>query len=357
MDAKNLDIESLLCRNSVASSTSEVSLFLKAKRVLITGAAGSIGSELVRQIAKFDPESITFYDHNETNQFFLEKEINSLFPNLKIIPRIGSVSDKDRAKAIFDEANPQIVYHAAANKHVPLSESNPSEAINNNILGTKIISDIASESLCEAFVLISTDKAVNPTSVMGATKRIAEYYIQLKSKSNLNCRFLTVRFGNVLGSSGSVVPIFKSQIEAGGPVNVTHPDMTRYFMTIPEAAQLLLQTSTFGDTGGIYVLDMGEPVKIIDLAKRLISVLSPDSNIEIKFSGVRPGEKIQEELSFSHETTESTKHPQIRNTKTNLPSQDVIPLILDLVSLDKDTHASILKARLQHLIPESKLNV
>jgi FlaA1/EpsC-like NDP-sugar epimerase len=352
---KDILIEDLLCRDPVAIDIMEISQFLANKRVLVTGAAGSIGNELVRQIAKFNPEAIIFFDHNENNQFFLEKEINADFPELKIIPRIGSISDINRSRAIFEETKPQIVYHAAANKHVPLSESNPSEAINNNVLGTHIIADLAAEMKCEAFVLISTDKAVNPTSVMGATKRIAEYYIQLKSTSNIITRFITVRFGNVLGSSGSVVPIFKSQIEAGGPVTVTHPDMTRFFMTIPEAAQLLLQASAFAQSGEIYVLDMGESVKIVDLAQNMINLLAPNNNIEIKFSGIRPGEKIYEELSFDNESTEITKHPKIRNTKTQLPTNNILQAILHLESLDKDTSPNILRKELGALIPEAKL--
>jgi FlaA1/EpsC-like NDP-sugar epimerase len=356
---RDFSIEQLLRRESVVVDMNEISKFLSGKRVLVTGAAGSIGNELVRQIAKFNPEAIIFFDHNENNQFFLEKEMIASFPNIKIIPRIGSIADRERAKAIFEETVPHIVYHAAANKHVPLSESNPSETIQNNILGTHVIADMASDFNCEAFVLISTDKAVKPTSVMGATKRIAEYYVQIKSKQNLKTRFVTVRFGNVLGSSGSVVPIFKSQIEAGGPITVTHPDMYRFFMTIPEASQLLLQASAFALSGEIFVLDMGEPVKILDLAKNMIELmgLKPDVDIKIQFSGIRPGEKIFEELSFDNETTELTQHPKIRNTKTPLPSDNVFEQILHLENLPADSNPYILKLELSKLIPESKLNL
>ncbi len=352
---REIVVEELLRREPVTIDLKEVSEFLTGKRVLVTGAAGSIGNELVRQIAKFKPASIIFFDHNENNQFFLEKEMKTNFPEIKIVPRIGSISDLERARAIFDETHPQVVYHAAANKHVPLSEANPSEAINNNILGTHIIADMAADYQCEAFVLISTDKAVNPTSVMGATKRIAEHYVQLMASVKPGTRFITVRFGNVLGSSGSVVPIFKSQIEAGGPVTVTHPDMYRYFMTIPEASQLLLQASTFGKSGDIYVLDMGEPVKIVDLANNMITLLAPHKNIEIKFSGVRPGEKIYEELSFSYETTEETQHPKIRNTKTAKPDPRMWSKISMLEKLDKDTHPDELRRELGELIPEATL--
>jgi len=352
---REIVIEDLLRREPVTIDLEEVSKFINGKRVLVTGAAGSIGGELVRQIAKFKPAEIIFFDHNENNQFFLEKEMRANFPDIKITPRIGSISDRERAYAIFAETYPEVVYHAAANKHVPLSEANPSEAIQNNILGTHIIADMAADFQCQAFVLISTDKAVNPTSVMGSTKRIAEHYVQLMATVKPETRFITVRFGNVLGSSGSVVPIFKSQIEAGGPVTVTHPDMYRYFMTIPEASQLLLQASTFGKSGDIYVLDMGEPVKIVDLAKSMIELLAPDKNIEIKFSGIRPGEKIYEELSFSYETTEATQHPKIRNTKTSTPDLRMWSKISMLEKLDKDMHPDQLRKELSALIPEATL--
>jgi FlaA1/EpsC-like NDP-sugar epimerase len=353
---RDFSIEELLCRAPVEIDINNVSNFITNKRILITGAAGSIGNELVRQVAKFNPESIIFFDHNENNQFFLEKEMKSNFPDLKIIPRLGSITDRERAKAIFEETKPHIVYHAAANKHVPLSEQNPSEAINNNILGTHVIADMASYIGCEAFVLISTDKAVNPTSVMGATKRVAEYYVQLMNQSSIKTKFITVRFGNVLGSSGSVVPIFKSQIEAGGPVTVTHPDMTRFFMTIPEAAKLLIQASAFGLGGEIFVLDMGSPVKIVDLARNMImlSGFQPE-DIKINFSGIRPGEKIFEELSFDNETTFSTTHPKIRNTKTYIPEDDMLSKILYLEQLDAKTDPAILRKELSNIIPEANL--
>jgi len=354
---RDFSIEQLLCREPVDIDLREVSDFLSGKKILITGAAGSIGSELVRQVAKFNPSAIIFFDHNENNQFFLEREIKKEYPDLKTVPRIGSVSDRDRARAIFNETKPDIVYHAAANKHVPLNEANPSEAIKNNVLGTHVIADMAIEFGCEAFVLVSTDKAVNPTSVMGATKRIAECYAQLMANSQTVTRFITVRFGNVLGSSGSVVPIFKSQIANGGPVMVTHPDMCRYFMTIPEAARLLIQASAYGDSGSILVLDMGEPVKIIDLAENMIKLsgYEPGIDVKIEFSGIRPGEKIIEELLFNNEITEQTKHPKIRNTKTPKPDDRFLHRILVLENLKAETAPSIIKSELNSMIPEAML--
>lgn len=356
-DLDNITIESLLCRDPVSINMDKVLSFIKDKRVLVTGAVGSIGSELVRQVAKFEPESIILFDHNESNTFFLEKELKQKYPKLKIICRLGSVCDSKRVKSIFEETMPNIVYHAAANKHVSLSEINVSETIQNNIKGTHIIADAASDIKCDTFVMVSTDKAVNPTSVMGATKRIAELYIQLKAKVS-KTNFVIVRFGNVLGSSGSVVPIFKAQIAAGGPVTVTHPDVYRYFMTIPEASQLILQSSTNGATGEIYLLDMGEPVKIIDLAINMIKLsgLQPHKDIKIVFSGLCPGEKIREELLCDDESVEITDHPKIKVAKIMCPSDDMLNKILNLESFDANTSGYDLKIEIAKLIPESNLD-
>jgi FlaA1/EpsC-like NDP-sugar epimerase len=351
-------IEDLLGRKPVDIDIVEISQFINNKRVLITGAAGSIGSELVRQVAAFKPEQIILFDHNENNIFFLEKELKNNFPELKVIPRLGSICDRDRVKTIFEETMPHIVYHAAANKHVPLSEENISEAIHNNILGTHTIALAASKIKCEAFVMISTDKAVNPTSVMGTTKRIAELLIQIISNYNSDIRFVIVRFGNVLGSAGSVVPIFKSQIENGGPITITHPDMCRFFMTIPEASRLILQASAFGKCGEIFVLDMGEPVKIIDLARKMITLygLEPDTDIKIEFSGIRPGEKLYEELFFDNELTEQTNNLKIRMAKTSRVEFGVLDRIRVLEELPANTHPDILIMAMSDIVPEAKLS-
>lgn len=349
---QDIKIEDLLCREPVKIDDNQINSFLNGKRVLISGAGGSIGSELVKQIISFKPASVILFDRNENNIFFLEKELKKY--SIPLIARLGDIGNKKRLQAVFAETKPQIVFHAAANKHVPLCEENVSEAINNNILGTKNIADVSADFKIECFVMISTDKAVNPSSVMGATKRVAELYIQLLSKKFTNIRFLTVRFGNVLGSSGSVVPIFKSQLESGGPLTVTHPDMTRYFMTIPEAAQLVLQASTFGDSGEIFILDMGKPVKIVDLAKRMIT-LSGLEGISIEFTGIRPGEKMTEELLLLSETSETTTHPKIFNTRTSLPSEEILNKIWDLKLVPLDEELSRLKNKLMELIPEAKL--
>lgn len=355
---RDFSIEELLRREPITLDINNISDFIKSKVILITGAAGSIGNELVRQVSKFNPTTVVLFDHNENNLFFLEKELNKTFNNVNFIVRTGSVCDKDRVRTIFEETMPNIVYHAAANKHVPLCEENPSEAINNNILGTHIIADASEYINADAFILISTDKAVKPTSVMGATKRIAETYIQLKAQSSNKTRFLIVRFGNVLGSAGSVVPIFKSQIEKGGPITVTHPDMYRFFMTIPEASQLLIQASAFGKGGEIFILDMGEPVKILDLARDMITLsgLKPDIDIKINFSGVRPGEKIYEELLLDSENIFTTNHEKIKILLKNPIDDSFFQKIIDLENLDANLEPKEIRKQLNLLIPDATLN-
>jgi FlaA1/EpsC-like NDP-sugar epimerase len=309
---RNVSVEDLLGRDPVQVDLKEISDYLSNHVVLVTGAGGSIGSELSRQIAGFKPKQLLLLGHGENSIYDIELELRKKYPHLKLEPLIADIQDKDRLIEIFDLYRPHVVFHAAAHKHVPMMERNPIEAIKNNILGTKNVADCAHEFDAERFVMISTDKAVNPTNVMGATKRIAEMIVQSMDQKS-NTRYAAVRFGNVLGSRGSVIPIFKRQIEEGGPVTVTHPDMVRYFMTIPEAVQLVIQTGALSQGGDVFILDMGKPVKIADLARDLIrlSGLEPNKDIKIEFTGIRPGEKLFEEILTSEEGTAATKHDRI----------------------------------------------
>ncbi len=305
-------IEDLLRREPVELDDEAIAKDLRDRVVLVTGAGGSIGSELCRQVATFRPARLLLAERAENNLFEIHRELSARHPELDIVPLIADVTDAERMGQLFATFAPYAVFHAAAHKHVPMMEWNPGEALRNNVFGTRTVADLAHEHGVASFVMISTDKAVNPTSVMGATKRVAEMYVQALAQRS-ETRFVTVRFGNVLGSAGSVIPIFRQQIEAGGPVTVTHPDMRRYFMTIPEACQLVLQAGSMGEGGEIFVLDMGEPVKIVDLARDLIrlSGFRPDEDIEIMFSGVRPGEKLFEEIATDAENADKTRHPKI----------------------------------------------
>ncbi len=309
---RDVAVEDLLGRSPVRLEHAEISAKLSGRTVLVTGAAGSIGSELCRQIARFHPAAIIGYEIAETALFYLEQEMARAFPGVRFYPEIGSVQNPRRLAEVFERHYPSIVYHAAAYKHVPMMEAHVFEAVENNVLGTFNVAVAAAANGAEDFVMISSDKAVNPTNVMGATKRIAELVI--RSLQNGGVNYVSVRFGNVIGSNGSVVPIFKEQIARGGPVTITHSEMRRYFMTIPEACQLVLQSSSMGNGGEIFVLDMGEPVKILDLARNLIllSGLRPDKDIEIAFTGMRPGEKLYEELNLSDESTLPTSHEKIK---------------------------------------------
>ncbi|MRR54723.1 MAG: polysaccharide biosynthesis protein [Deltaproteobacteria bacterium] len=310
---KDVEITDLLGREPVMLDEEAIRHFLKGEMILVTGAAGSIGSEICRQIAKFGPEQLLLLDHAETPLYHIHRELAEAFPDLSVIPIIGDVKNRDKLAAVFGEYLPDVVFHAAAYKHVPMMESNQFEAVTNNIGGTKILADVSHQFGVRNFVMISTDKAVNPANVMGASKRAAEMYIQaLAGKSRT--RFTTVRFGNVLGSNGSVIPLFMEQIKNGGPVTVTDPKVIRYFMTIPEASQLVLQAACLGKGGEIFVLDMGEPVRIVDLAEELIrlSGLVPYEDIEIVFTGLRPGEKMFEELLGQGEGVLPTSHEKIR---------------------------------------------
>ena len=309
---RDVDIHDLLCREPVHLDGESIGRFLRDRVVLVTGAAGSIGSEICRQVLAFGPRKLILLDHSENGLFFLERELRALAPEADIIPSVASITDAPRLRTVFVRHSPEVVFHAAAHKHVPMMEANPGEAVRNNVFGTRTLVDEAIDSGVEAFVMISTDKAVNPACVMGACKRLAEMYVQALSEQT-STRLVTVRFGNVLGSNGSVVPLFQEQIRRGGPVTVTHPEMTRYFMLIPEAAQLVLEAGALGRGGEIFVLDMGEPVRIMDLAADLIrlSGLNKDEDIEITCTGLRPGEKLHEELYDRQEKALPTPHPKI----------------------------------------------
>jgi len=304
--------EDLLGREMVEIDEREVSSYLKGKCVLITGAGGSIGSELTRQVASFGPSQLILLDYNENDVYFLSVELKQRYPQVSFKEIIGDVKDISLLKHIFSKFRPQIVFHSAAFKHVPLMETNPSSAVKNNIISTRNLIYASEHYGVESFVFISTDKAVNPTSIMGATKRIAEMLLQAKAKRS-RTKFMAVRFGNVLGSKGSVVPLFKKQIEEGGPVTVTHPEAERYFMSIKEAVELVLQASAMGKGGEVFILDMGQPIKILDLAKDLITLsgLRPYTDIPIEFIGLRPGEKLSEELFLNIEKDKATRHNKI----------------------------------------------
>jgi FlaA1/EpsC-like NDP-sugar epimerase len=309
---REVAIEDLLGREPVQLDEQQVSASIQGQVVMVTGAGGSIGSELCRQLCRYVPKQLVLVEQFENALFEIHRELIATYPGVTIEPRIADVTDADRMEHVFSEHRPSFVFHAAAHKHVPMMELNPGEAVKNNVGGTRVVADLADKFGVARFVLVSTDKAVNPTSVMGATKRVAEIYTQALGQRS-KTRFVTVRFGNVLGSNGSVIPIFKQQIAKGGPVTVTHPDMQRYFMTIPEASQLVLQAGSMGQGGEIFILDMGKPVKIVDLARDLITLsgFKPDEDIAIEFTSVRPGEKLFEELSTNGEHADKTKHPKI----------------------------------------------
>jgi FlaA1/EpsC-like NDP-sugar epimerase len=310
---REIQVEDLLGRDTVNLEVESIRSYLTNHTILITGAAGSIGSEITRQIAQFLPSKMILLDSAETPLYEIDYEIQKKFPDLPIVSIVADVKSLSRLQFIFETHKPSVVFHCAAYKHVPLMELNPSEAVLNNVMGTKNVADLSKLHSVERFVLISTDKAVNPVNIMGASKRAAELYIQ-SIAPNANTNFITVRFGNVLGSNGSVIPRFKSQIEKGGPITVTHPDVIRYFMTIPEASQLVLQAGSMGAKGDIFILDMGEPVKILELAEEMIrlSGFVPYEDIDIEFTGLRPGEKLYEELLLDIEGLKKTHHPKIQ---------------------------------------------
>ncbi len=355
---RDVDINDLLGRAPAELDTAAISEYSQNKIVMITGAGGSIGSEMCRQVGKFHPARLVLVEQAENALFHIERELRALFPELEIKSYICDIYDKDRIEHVFSLERPSVVFHAAAHKHVPLMELNPSEAIKNNVFGTKHCADAAAKSGCQKFVMISTDKAVNPTSVMGCSKRVAEMYIQSISHPS-GTQFVTVRFGNVLGSNGSVVPIFKDQIARGGPVTVTHPEMRRYFMTIPEAAQLVMQAAAIGKGGEIFLLDMGEPVKIVDLARDLITLsgFTPGEDIEIVFSGTRPGEKLFEELSLKGEDMAPTSHEKIAIWKHLAKDRRFIEAAVEeLGGLTNCMDGGQIRAALKRIVPQYQSN-
>ncbi len=351
---RNVDLDDLLGREPIHLDETQISNYIEGKRVLVTGAGGSIGSEICRQVARFNPHKLILFENAETPLFQIEQELIQSFPYLNVVPIIGDVRNKSRVNVIFNEQMPQVVFHAAAYKHVPMMENNPAEAVNNNIQGTRLLADAADRFKVEKFVMVSTDKAVCPANVMGSTKRVAELYVQsLNRLSRTN--FVTTRFGNVLGSNGSVIPTFKEQIAKGGPVTVTHPEVTRFFMTIPEATQLVLQAGSMGNGGEIYLFDMGDPVKIQALAEELIKLsgFQPFEDIDIIYTGLRPGEKLYEELLLNDEGVLPTTHDKICIARSAPPEhQRLVAEIEALVGDAKALNLDGVREKLKQLVPE-----
>jgi len=355
---REVSIEDLLHRDPVTLDMNCLHKWIENKTLLVTGSAGSIGSEICRQLLQFSPRKLVVVDQSETGQFFLERELRALAKDLEIVVCIADTCDAMRMNQIFSQQTPDIVFHAAAYKHVPLMEENPGEGIKNITMASRLLADLADQHQVKSFVMISTDKAVNPTSIMGTCKRVAELYVQAFSQ-NSTCRFVTVRFGNVLDSAGSVVPIFREQIAKGGPVCVTHPDMQRYFMTIPEASQLVIQAGAMGHGGEIFVLDMGEPVRIVDLASDMIrlSGLTVGSDIEIEFTGMRPGEKLFEELRVATEKHVATGHAKIQVVASTPHSFPAIRGQVDALSALTHSSTPEIIQMLKHIVPEFQRTV
>ena len=356
---RNVEVQDLLGRERVEVEAGNIRQVLQDRTVLVTGAGGSIGTELCRQIATCSPKQLLLIERSEPHLFQIEQELIRLGHTGRIVPLVADILDLARMRHIFNSYQPNVLFHAAAHKHVPMMESQPSEAVQNNSIGTAQLADLALEFGLERFILISSDKAINPTSVMGATKRLAEMYIQsLAGDCRHRTQFMAVRFGNVLGSSGSVIPVFQRQIAEGGPVTVTHPDMTRFFMTIPEACMLVLQSAAQGRGGEIFVLDMGEPVKIVTLARQMIELsgLRPDEDIEIKFTGIRPGEKLYEEVTREGENFAPTAHPKImrfvcRPRQLSEMSRILRRLRAELYQLDPDQAKLALREAIAEYTP------
>ena len=351
-----VDIEELLPREKIEVDMDAIGNMLRGKRVLITGAAGSIGSEMSRQVAKFNPSELILVDQAETPMHDVRLYMARNHNDLKVWTIVGSITNKEQMERIFSEHKPEYVFHAAAYKHVPMMEDNPAMAVQNNIFGTRVIADLAVKYGTKKFVMISTDKAVNPTNVMGCSKRICEIYCQSLDAHQDTTQFITTRFGNVLGSNGSVIPIFKEQIKKGGPVTVTHPDIIRFFMLIPEACRLVLEAGTMGKGGEIFVFDMGEPVKIVDLAKRMIW-LSGAKDIEIKFSGLREGEKLYEEVLNNAEQTKPTVHPKIKVAAVReYPYKLALQNEIELYNLSTTFDDMAIVKKMKEIVPEYRSN-
>jgi FlaA1/EpsC-like NDP-sugar epimerase len=353
---RKVQIEELLERDAIQLDKENIKKQVNGKVILITGAAGSIGSEIVRQLIKFQPKKVILLDQAESPLYGLEMELQDRKSSVEYEIVMGDIRSRERMENVFRTFAPQIVFHAAAYKHVPMMENNPSESVFTNVFGSKVLADLSVQYKVEKFVMVSTDKAVNPTNVMGASKRIAEIYTQALNKRS-ETKFITTRFGNVLGSNGSVIPRFRQQIEAGGPVTITHPDITRFFMTIPEACQLVLEAGAMGKGGEIFIFDMGKSVKIIDLAKKMIKLsgLTIDKDISIVYTGMRPGEKLYEELLANEENTIPTHHKQIMIAKVKECDFDIVSNeINQLVDLfHKQDNKSIVR-KMKELVPEFK---
>ena len=352
IELHEVQVEDLLSRDEIIVDMESVGRQLGGKRILVTGAAGSIGSEIVRQVAQFKPAAMMLIDQAETPEHDIRLMMKKDYPDVKAQTVVTSICKQDRMEAIFSEFEPDYVFHAAAYKHVPMMEDNPSEAIQNNVLGTKVIADLSVKYRVEKFVMVSTDKAVNPTNVMGCSKRICEIYVQSLNNAQKVTQFVTTRFGNVLGSSGSVIPLFRKQIQNGGPVTVTHPDIIRYFMLISEACKLVLEAGTKGHGGEIFVFDMGEPVKIADLARRMIS-LSGAKNIKVEFTGLRPGEKLYEEVINAEENTLPSFHEKIRIAQVRQYSYASICQEVDeLIAISKRYDDMATVKKMKAIVPE-----